>query len=220
LVPLWLQTSMGYTATSAGYTASLNGILAVVMSPIVAGLVRKIDPRRMVSFGVLWMAAIAFWRSHFTTQAGFWDVALTFLAQGFAMPFFFVAGTSIVLSSVDPQETASASGLSNFLRTTSAAFATSIITTAWDNSTQEKRSHLASIMDPTPTISSLGAAGIPQEQAVGTIDRLVQQQAIMLATDRMFTITIVIFILAAISIWFAPRPTRFPGMGGPPKGDH
>jgi DHA2 family multidrug resistance protein len=220
LVPLWLQTSMGYTATSAGYTASLNGILAVVMSPIVAGLVRKIDPRRMVSFGVLWMAAIAFWRSHFTTSAGFWDVALTFLAQGFCMPFFFVAGTSIVLSSVDPQETASASGLSNFLRTTSAAFATSIITTAWENSAQEKRSNLASIMDPGQAISSLGTAGIPQEQAVGTIDRLVQQQAIMLATDRMFTITIVIFIAAAISIWFAPRPTRFPGMGGPPKADH
>ena len=49
------------------------------------------------------------------------------------------------------------------------------------------------------------------------IDRLVQQQAIMLATDKMFMITIVIFCLAAASIWIAPRPTRAPGMGG---GDH
>ena len=48
-------------------------------------------------------------------------------------------------------------------------------------------------------------------------DRLVQQQAIMLATDKMFMITIVIFCLAAASIWIAPRPTRAPGMGG---GDH
>jgi hypothetical protein len=39
----------------------------------------------------------------------------------------------------------------------------------------------------------------------------------MLATDRMFMITIAIFVLAAIAIWFAPRPTRSPGMGG---GDH
>jgi DHA2 family multidrug resistance protein len=221
LVPLWLQTSMGYTATAAGYTASLNGIFAVVMSPIIAGLVRKVDPRRLVSFGVLFMAGIAFWRSHFTTQADFWNIALTFLVQGFCMPFFFVAGTAIVLSSVDPAETPSAAGLSNFLRTTSAAFATSIITTAWDNSAQAKRSELVSHMgDPSAVISGMGAAGISTEQATGTVDRLLQQQAVMLATDRMFIITVAIFALAAATIWIAPRPTRAPGMGGPPAGDH
>ena len=103
------------------------------------------------------------------------------------------------------------------LRTTSAAFATSIITTQWDNSAQEKRSNLASIMDPSSWLAGLGNAGLTPEQATGTVDRLVQQQAIMLATDKMFMITIVIFCLAAASIWIAPRPTRAPGMGG---GDH
>lgn len=220
LVPLWLQTSMGYTATAAGYTASLNGIFAVIMSPIVAGMVRKVDPRKLVTFGVLWMATVAFWRSSFTTQADFWYVALTFLAQGFCMPFFFVAGTMIVLSSVDPEETASASGLSNFLRTTSAAFATSIITSQWDNSAQAKRSDLAGRLNDLPGVIS--STGLSTDQATGSIDRLVQQQAVMLATDRIFLITVGIFILAAIAIWFAPRPTRFPGMGGPPQpqGDH
>jgi DHA2 family multidrug resistance protein len=134
------------------------------------------------------------------------------------MPFFFVAGTAIVLSSVDPQETASAAGLSNFMRTTSAAFATSIITTGWDNSAQAKRSELVGHMaDPSAVISGLGASGISPEQATGTIDRLLQQQAVMLATDRMFIITVAIFALAAATIWIAPRPTRSPGTGG---GEH
>jgi DHA2 family multidrug resistance protein len=219
MVPLWLQTSMGYTATAAGYTGALNGIFAVVLSPIVAGLIYKTDPRRLVTFGILWLAGIAFWRAHFTTQADFWYVALTFLAQGICMPFFFVAGTAIVMASVDPAETPAAAGLSNFLRTTSAAFATSLITTAWDNSAQAKRSELAGHMaDPSAVISSLGSAGLTPEQATGQIDRLVQQQAIMLATDRIFMITVAVFVVAAASILLAPRPTRMLGMGGPPRG--
>ena len=40
LVPLWLQTNMGYTATWAGRATALQGVLAVVMSPIVARLTR------------------------------------------------------------------------------------------------------------------------------------------------------------------------------------
>jgi DHA2 family multidrug resistance protein len=215
LVPLWLQTSMGYTATAAGYVGSMNGILAVVMSPIVARYVSRVDPRMLVTFGVLWMAMVAFWRSHFTTEADFWFIALTFLAQGFCMPFFFVAATSITLSSVDPQETPSAAGLSNFLRTTAAAFSTSIITTFWDNSAQAKRSELVGHMsDPSIVIGNLANAGLTSGQASGNIDRLVQQQAVMLATDRVFMITVAVFALAAASIWLAPRPTRAPGMGG------
>jgi MFS transporter, DHA2 family, multidrug resistance protein len=215
LVPLWLQTSMGYTATAAGYTGAMNGILAVIMSPIVARYIGKIDPRMLVTFGVGWMSLIAFWRSNFTTEADFWFIALTFLVQGFCMPFFFVAATSIVLSSVNPEETPSAAGLSNFLRTTSAAFATSIITTAWDNSAQAKRSDLVAHMsDPSIVIGNLANAGLNTGQATGTIDRLLQQQAVMLATNRIFIVTVAIFAIAAASIWIAPRPTRAPGMGG------
>lgn len=215
LIPLWLQTSMGYTATAAGYTAALNGIFAVVMSPIVAKLIGRFDPRRLVTFGVVGMALIAFWRSHFTTQHDFWAIALTFLAQGFFMPFFFVPTTAIALASVEPHETPSAAGLSNFLRTTSAAFATSVMTTMWDNSAQSKRYEIVGHMsDAQGTVDRLSATGLSADQAIGTIERLVQQQALVLATDRMFLLTVGVFIIAATSIWLAPRPRRAPGMGG------
>ncbi|WP_296599282.1 DHA2 family efflux MFS transporter permease subunit, partial [Phenylobacterium sp.] len=129
LIPLWLQTTMGYTATWAGYAGCLNGILAVIMSPIVARLVGRFDVRALVSFGVFWMAGVALWRAFYTTDATFWDIAIPQFVLGFAMPFFFIPTTSLSLSSVLPEETASAAGLQNFLRTTSAAFATSIMTT-------------------------------------------------------------------------------------------
>lgn len=214
LTPLWLQTSMGYTATWAGYAGCLNGILAVIMSPIVARMVGRVDTRALISFGVFWMAAVALWRSSFSTDVTFWAIALPQFALGFAMPFFFIPTTSLALSSVLPEETASASGLSNFLRTTGAAFATSIMTTAWDNTASEKRSNLVGALPHAQaTLDILTARGLTPDQAVRQLDGLVQVQAVMLSTNQMFLATAGVFALAASIIWIAPKPKRMASFG-------
>jgi DHA2 family multidrug resistance protein len=215
LIPLWLQTSLGYTATWAGYASALNGCLAVVMSPIVARLMGKTDLRLMISFGVTWIAAVTFWRSHFTSDVNFWAIGLPFLVQGFAMPFFFVPGTGLTLSSVLPQEVASAAGLSNFLRTSSAAFATSIMTTAWENTTTAKRSEMVGHLNGLPeATSALTAHGLTPAQALGQVDQLVQVQATMAATNQLFFIMTFLFLFAASIAWLAPKPKRGPAPAG------
>ena len=215
LIPLWLQTSMGYTATWAGYAGCLNGVLAVIMSPIVAQMVGKVDIRGLVSFGVFWMAGVAIWRSLFNTDATFWDIALPQFVLGFAMPFFFIPTTALSLSSVLPEETAAASGLQNFLRTTGAAFATSIMTTAWENTATTKRSLMAGALPhPQATLDLLTARGMTADQATRQLDGLVQTQAVMLSTNQMFIAAACVFALAASIIWIAPKPKRVAAPGG------
>jgi DHA2 family multidrug resistance protein len=207
LIPLWLQTSIGYTATWAGRASALGGVLALVMSPIVARLMGKADPRALISFGVAGIGLVAVWRAQFTTEVTFWNVALPFLAQGFFVPFFFVPTTGLTLSSVRPEETASAAGLSNFLRTCSAAFATSIMTTAWDNTATEKRSLMVGHLNGVAgTADALAGQGLTPDQATGQIDRLVQVQATMLATNHVFLVGAVVLAAAATVIWLAPKP--------------
>ena len=214
LVPLWLQTSMGYTATWAGYAGSLNGVLAFVAAPFVAKMVGKVDPRALVSFGVICLGLVSFWRAHFTTQAGFWWIALPFLAQGFCLPFFFIPTTGITLSSVLPQETASAAGLSNFIRTTSAAFATSIMTTIWDQSSSAQRSDLVGKLNDAPgMVDGLMSHGLTAAQATAQLDRTVEVQAVMLATNQLFLTTSLVFVAAGLLVWLAPRP-RAIALGG------
>ena len=215
LIPLWLQTSIGYTATWAGYASAFNGVLAVVMSPIVAKLMGKFDLRVLISFGVVGIGMIGLWRSHFTTDITFWGVALTFLAQGFFLPFFFVPTTALTLSSVRPEETASAAGLSNFMRTVGAAFATSIMTTAWDNVGTAKRSLMVGhLNDVAQTTGSLTGKGLSHDQAIGQINQLVQVQSTMLATNQLFLTTTLIFLFAASVVWFAPKPKGPATAGG------
>jgi DHA2 family multidrug resistance protein len=215
LIPLWLQINMGYTATWAGYAAAFQGVLAVVMSPIVAGQVARRDPRALVSFGVFWMAGVAIWRASFATNADFFTIALPQLVLGFAMPFFFIPTQSIALSAVDPEETAAAAGIANFLRVTAGAFATSIMTTAWENTSSAKRSDLAGLLNqPQAALDAMTARGFTPDQALRQLESLVQGQAVMLSTNQMFAVTAVVFAIAATSIWFAPRPKRVAAQGG------
>ncbi|MEO7026199.1 MAG: MFS transporter, partial [Caulobacteraceae bacterium] len=210
------QTNMGYTATWAGRATAFQGVLAVVFSPIVARLVGKIDARALVSFGVFLMAVVQFWRVGFASNASFWVIAMPHLIQGAAVPFFFVPLTSLALGSVTPQETASAAGLMNFTRTTSAAFAVSIMTTAWENTATVRRTDIVGTLnDPNAAIGALTAAGQTAGQATRSLDALVQGQAVMAATDHIFAITALLFLVGSAAIWLAPKPRPMAaGAGG------
>ncbi len=211
ILPLWLQTSMGYSPTIAGY-ATAGGILAVIASPIAAQMVSRFDPRGLTTFGILWFAMVTFWRASFTTEADFCTIFLPGVVLGIGVPFFFVPTTRIALGAVDPPETAAAAGVSNFMRTTAAAFAASITTTFWENSASTARDNVAGALNGVQDrIDALVAAGLSSDQALKQIDNLVQQQSVMLATDRVFLITGAIFIVTGAFIWLAPRPKQGPG---------
>lgn len=218
LGPLWLQTNMGYTASWAGYTTALSGVMAVVLSPIVPRLMNRIDPRALVSFGVLGFGGVALWRAQFASNVDYGTIALTYLVQGIATPFFFVPTTQIALSSVLPHETASAAGLSNFLRTTSAAFSAAIVTTLWDNAATRNHANIAGALnDPTGTMNQLMHAGLTKTQALAQLDNLTQTQSVMLGTDQMFFVVAIAFAVAASVVWLAPKPKLF---ASPMDGGH
>src|SRR6476620_10594447 len=62
LLPLWLQSNMGYTATWDGYATGIMGIFPVLCSPLVGKAVEKFDPRLIVCAGIVGLAAIMLWR--------------------------------------------------------------------------------------------------------------------------------------------------------------
>ncbi|HEY9104745.1 DHA2 family efflux MFS transporter permease subunit [Chitinimonas sp.] len=209
LTPLWLQSYMGYTSTWAGYTTAVSGILAVLAAPLAANMSARFDPRPLVFFGVLWLGMVTLFRTQSNLDMTQWQIALPLLFQGLGMPFFFVPLTGLALASVDEEETASAAGLMSFCRTVSGAFATSLVNTSWESKTTYNRAELAGLTDRTGEVSTLlSQNGYGLEQARGTIDQMVQAQSVMLATNQIFLIAGCAFVLAAIAIWLAPKPTR------------
>ena len=209
LTPLWLQSYMGYTATWAGKTTAWTGVLAVVAAPVAGTLIAKVDPRRLVFGGVLWLGALTAWRVCATTDMTYWQIAHPLIIMGLGMPFFFVPITVLALGSVNETETASAAGLMNFLRTLSGAVATSIVTTMWEDRTSVRHADLVGLLDRGGDAArSLAASGMSTDMVNGTLDRLLQGQSVMLATNEIMALVAIAFGLAACLVWLAPRPTR------------
>jgi DHA2 family multidrug resistance protein len=206
IIPQWLQASLGYTATYAGYVTAFNGVAAVVMAPIVAKLSTKVDPRGLVCFGILWMGFSSLLRVFWTSDADFWTLAFPQMLQGFGMPFFFIPLTTIALGAVRPEETASAAGVMNFLRTMAGAIGTSVSATMWDDSSRVARSELVSKLNTDGTAATLQAGGFSLNQVRGLVAQLVDREALMLATSHVFLLGTGIFAFAAMLIWLSPRP--------------
>lgn len=210
VIPQWLQGAMGYTATWAGYATAFNGVAAVMMAPVVAKLGQKLDPRLLISFGVLWLGATSlvrvFW---WTSGSDFWTLALPQLIQGAGMPFFFIPLNSLALGAVEEEETASAAGVLNFLRTMAGAVAVAISTTLWYDSASYKRSELSGLLNGAQsTMDKLVSQGFTNEQARQMVSQLVDKESVALATGQTFVLAAAIFAVAAMIIWAAPRPTR------------
>lgn len=199
LIPLFLQTNLNYTATVAGQAMGFMGILGVVMSPVVAKLTTKFDVRLLISFGVAWMACMAFLRTDTITGIDFFHITQPLFLQGFGMPFFFVGTTALAMGSVLPRETASAAGLQNFARTLSAAFATSISNTVWDHDTKHAHAELSGLIHPPAALMQQGMVGRMM------LDRLVNTEAVTLATNAVFMDCVVVLVFAACFVWLAPK---------------
>ncbi|MDD4615731.1 MAG: DHA2 family efflux MFS transporter permease subunit [Alphaproteobacteria bacterium] len=204
IVPLWLQNYMGYTATWSGMVSACTGVLAIMAAPFAAKLAVKLDARYVVFFSVLWLGATTLYLSFSATNMTLAQISIPLLLNGLGMPFFFIPLTNLALSSVDPKDVASASGLLSFSRTLSGAIATSIVTTSWDNQISRFHEELAGI------ITSSQYATIPR----ALIDYAVQIQSVMLATDHIFMVAGFTFALAAGAIWLAPKPTRVADTAG------
>ncbi len=217
LTPLWLQSFMNYTSTQAGMTTAWSGVLAIVVAPIAAGLSNKVDPRKLVFAGVLWLGIITTWRSFATTDMTYWNLSIPILIMGVGLPFFFVPSTGLALASVEPEETASAAGLMNFLRTLSGAFATSLVTTFWEDETTRNRAELVGLTDVDQALrQGFENAGMSSEAALQSLEFLINSQSVMLATNQIMLAMGIAFVFAASVIWLAPKPTRSvdPAAGG------
>jgi MFS transporter, DHA2 family, multidrug resistance protein len=207
ILPLWLQQNMGYTATWAGYATGIMGILAMISAPIVGKATEVIDPRAILSVGILGLAAMTAWRVGFNSDVTFLDLAWPTLFTGPFMVMFFVPVTGLAMASVGPDEQANAAGLSNFMRTLAGAFATSLVQTGWSNAARSNQTELVGAMANGPgVLAGMVDGGMVPDAAVASLARIVEHQSVLLATLDMFAVIAVVFVFAAILPWLAPKP--------------
>jgi DHA2 family multidrug resistance protein len=211
LLPLWLQTQMGYTATWAGLVLAPSGVLAFLFSPAVGKNLMRVDPRLFATAALLVFALSSFWRAGFTAEASYMQLALPQLIIGIGVAMFFTPLFSIAAGNLSPDKAALGSGLTNFLRITAGSFGTSLATTFWERREAVHHTQLVEhITAFTPqagdVMNRLGDMGLGGDQILARINRVLTQQTSLLAANDIFWISGWVFALLVASVWFARKP--------------
>lgn len=212
ILPLWLQTQLGYNATHAGMVMAPVGILAIALSPVVGKLLPKIDARWIASTGFVIFAIVFYMRSRFNADVDPTTLIIPTVIQGAAMAMFFIPLTSIILSGLTPDKIPAAAGLSNFVRIMFGGIGTSISTTLWDSRTALHHAQLTvhtGFHNPNfvEAIQLLMAQGLSEPAAWAVIERRIGIEASTMAATDLFALSALLFVLLIGLVWMT-KPTK------------
>ncbi|HWF01489.1 MAG TPA: DHA2 family efflux MFS transporter permease subunit [Caulobacteraceae bacterium] len=221
LLPLWLQTRLGYVATWAGLVAAPSGVVAVLLTPIAARIMTRVDARWTASLALVAFATSFWMRSLYPPDASFGVLVMPMLVQGVAMSVFFVSLITLTLNGVPPEQLPKATGLSNFTRITAGSFAASITTTLWDRGAAVGRTRITETTGPwnpdwQAAMNGLHRAGLDSAHALGVLSQQIESQAYLVSTLDYFRASAWIILIALPGVWLTSRAV---GGGGGAAGD-
>jgi MFS transporter, DHA2 family, multidrug resistance protein len=144
LLPLFLQTMMGYDALTSGLALSPGGVAVVLLMPLVGLLLSRFEPRWLVAFGLTVSALGLFQMAGFDTQIDFRTAATARIVQSIGMAFLFVPINTAAFSSIAREKANRATGIINLARNIGGSMGIAIVTTMLARRAQFHQSVLVS----------------------------------------------------------------------------
>ena len=214
MLPLFLQTLMGYSALQSGLSVSPRGLGAMASMVTVGLLVRKIDARYLMAFGFALLGASTWMLGNISLEIGMSSVVIPNILNGFAMGFVFVPLTTVTLSRLRKQEMGNATGIYNLMRNIGGSVGIATVTTMLVRGSQIHQSTLAA--DAGSPLASELVRGLQarlflqgadrftaHHKALGMIYRSVQQQSALMAyADNFRLIAILAFACIPLLLLF------------------
>jgi DHA2 family multidrug resistance protein len=220
LLPIFLQTLLGYPALQAGLALSPRGLGSLVMMPIAGQLTNRYDPRKLLAIGLAVGAYTMFSLSHLNLNAGYWDIFWPQVIQGAAMAFLFIPLMATSMSGIAKEKMGNATSIYNLMRNIGGSFGIATMTTFLARRNQVHQNQLVShVTAYNPSIRNMlrGLQGWFQingyssvdsaKKAMGAMYGMVQQQAAMLSFVEAFWVMGVIF-LGMLPLLFLLRNAR------------
>ncbi len=210
LLPIFLQTLLGYPALQSGLALSPRGIGSLVAMPIVGQLTNRYDPRKLIFVGIVVGSWTMFSLSHLNLNAGYWDIFWPQIIQGSAMAFLFIPLMTVSMSAISKEKMGNATSIYNLMRNIGGSFGIATMTTFLARRSQVHQNHMIShisafdhntqmtIQGMTAWFQMHGSNSVEaSKKALGAMYGMVQQQAMMLSFVEAFWVMGVIFLCMA-----------------------
>jgi DHA2 family multidrug resistance protein len=148
LLPLFLQTIMGYDATLAGWALAFGGIGSLMIMPVVGRLTMVMDSRKIVFVGLLLNAWAVYLMSQYNTDINFFHAWFPRFIQGFGLGSTFVSLTTLTMSRISQEKMGNATGIFNLMRNLGGSFGIATATTLLVRRSQFHQSRLVEHLTP------------------------------------------------------------------------
>jgi DHA2 family multidrug resistance protein len=171
MMPLFLQTLLGYTAESAGLVLSGGGILLFLLMPVAGTLPSKVQARYMIAFGWLCISLAMFYTTQYLNlQISFASASFLRILQVFGLGFLFVPMSLVAYVGMPAQKNNSVAGLINFMRNIGASIGTSMVTTLIARRAQVHQVYLSAHATPGQPTFSIATRGLAQRLTVAGLN--------------------------------------------------
>jgi len=194
LIPLFLQTMMGYTAREAGLALMPGGFAIILIMPLVGFLLGRYDARRLLLVGFTLLAVALFYMTHFNLSIDFRHAAGARVIQALGLAFLFVPINTAAYAFLPKEKNNAASGLINLSRNVGGSVGISVVTTMLSRRTQFHLANLSDHVHPgsakmqamlsaaTHMLVARGSSAFEaSHQAYALLSNMLAQQATMLA---------------------------------------
>ncbi len=207
LIPQFVQTSLGYTATDAGLVLSPGGFALVLIMPLMGKLVTRVDPRWLVMFGLTLSGLALLYMTNFDLQVDYRTIALARLVQALGLAFLFIPINVGAYVGIPREKTNMGTALVNLSRNLGGSVGISVVQTIFARRLQYHQSVLTEnvtsfnaqsnsvLAQLTTYFQNLpGHAADAAREAQAAFYGLVEQQAVMLSFIDTFKVMAIAFL--------------------------
>jgi DHA2 family multidrug resistance protein len=229
LLPIMLQTLLGYPSLQAGIAMAPRGIGSFFMMPLTGIMTGRFDARKLLTVGIFIGGSTLVWLSFLNLNAGYWDIFWPQLTQGAGMSLLFVPLTTVAMDPIPRERMGYATSLFNLMRNIGGSVGIAITGTLVARHSQATTAMLSANVTPyNPAAQTMLAqmkaafmaagtdAVTATQRAYAAMGFLVQRQATMVAFVGIFQLLGFLFLAMLPLVLLMQRPRR----AGAPAAGH
>jgi len=228
LLPVFMQELLGFTAVDAGLALMPRTLIMMLVTPFVGRIYGKVDPRLLIAIGIGCIAVGAVQMSHFTLETTQSGIIFAILIQGVGFGFLFPPITTVSLMTIPRPRLTDATGMSSLVRQVGGSIGLAVAATFLARfATVSKAGLSVHVTELRPeVVQRLGAiehgmmargfdASSAHRLAIGALEGIVSRQAFVIAFERIFFLTGILFLCALPMLLLMRLPKTMPRAAKP-----
>ena len=220
-VSLYLIQVPRYSAGQVGAVLMWVGLPQFLSGLLVLWLIPRVDNRVLMGFGCALFATSCFLNVNMSYGTGYGDLMAINAIRGFGQPFIMIVVAGVATVAMEAANQGSASALINWTRDLAGAVTIAILKTGIVRRSEFHTDHVGqhvSAADPETAarldlltrrfLDYTGDVGQARDQAVATLDALVERESLIMAYNDMFYGIGIVFVVATAACFLISRPPR------------